>query len=73
MTAREQLHLMDEIRDKANINMVTCGHCGSILLHRMNDEMINCYSCKRDMNTNDCTDYWYEGMPELDEDEYVIN
>lgn len=63
---------MDEIRAKANINMVTCGHCGSILLHRMKDEIINCYSCKRDMSLDDCPDYWYEGMPELDEDEYVI-
>jgi transcription elongation factor Elf1 len=26
---------MEDIRAKANINIVTCGNCGSIILHEM--------------------------------------
>ncbi len=65
---REQLNLMREVLNKTDINLVTCGNCGSILLHRIDNEIINCYSCKRDMDTSDCPDYFYEGMPELDND-----
>lgn len=63
---REQLGLMHDIRVKANINIVTCGHCDTILLHHMDDETITCWGCKKDMSTSDCTDFLYEGMPELD-------
>lgn len=73
MTAREQLNLMDEIRRKADINMVTCGNCGTILLVRMRDEYVDCYACKSTLAECDCPDYWYEGMPELDEDEYITD
>lgn len=62
---REQLGLMHDIRVKSNINIVTCGHCDAILLHHMDDETITCYSCMRDMDISDCPDYFYEGMPEL--------
>lgn len=65
-TLRNQLTLMDEIRSKANINMVTCGHCGTILLHKMKEHIITCYGCKREMDVCDCPDFFYEGMPELD-------
>jgi hypothetical protein len=74
--AQEQLNLMDDIRAKANINMVTCGHCGTILLHEMRsineDNSIECFGCKRTMDLSDCPDYWYEGCienSEFDEDE----
>ena len=63
---REQLGLMHDIRVKANINIVTCGHCDTMLLHHMDVETITCYSCMRYMDISDCPDYFYEGMPELD-------
>jgi len=68
MTLRHQVDLMREVLNKTDINLVTCGHCGSILLHRLDDEIINCYSCKRDMESCDCPDFFYEGMPELDDE-----
>ena len=74
--AQEQLDLMDIIRGKANINIITCGHCGTILLHEMrsinDDNTIVCFGCKRTMDLSDCPDYWYEGCienSEFDEDE----
>ena len=76
--AQEQLDLMDDIRAKANINMVTCGHCGTILLHEMKsineDNTIVCFGCKREMDLSDCPDYWYEGCienSEFDEEEIL--
>lgn len=77
--AQKQLDLADKMRDNG-INMVTCGNCGTILLHETHtineiveeDLHIECYSCKREMDFSDCPDYWYEGCienPEFDEDE----
>ena len=74
--AQEQLELMNDIRAKANINIVTCGNCGTMLLHEMKsineDNSIECFGCKSEMELCDCPDYWYEGCienMEFDEDE----
>jgi len=76
--AQEQLGLMEWIRFKANINMVTCGNCGTILLHDMKqinkENTITCFGCKSEMELSDCPDYWYEGCienSEFDEDEPI--
>lgn len=62
----EQMALMDIIRNKANINMVTCGNCGTLLLHKMKsineDNSIICFGCKTKMDLSDCPDYWYSGI-----------
>jgi hypothetical protein len=76
--AQQQLDLMEEIRYLANINMVTCGNCGTILLHDMKpfneDNKITCFGCKSEMELSDCPDYWYEGCIENSEfDEDVID
>ena len=69
--AQEQLNLMEIIRAKANINMVTCGHCGTILLHETkqinDDNTIVCFGCKHEMELSDCPDYWYNGCIENSE------
>lgn len=75
--AQEQLDLMNDIRAKANINMVTCGHCGTILLHDLDRECekdpLVCFNCKREWeDLCDCPDYWYDGCienMEFEEDE----
>jgi hypothetical protein len=59
----EQLELMDEIRYKANINIVTCGNCGSVILHKRDLEgTLTCYDCKREMDISDCPDLFYTGI-----------
>jgi hypothetical protein len=77
--AQEQLDLMDIIRAKAGINMVTCGHCGTILLHDNNlefkEEPLVCFGCGTEhVDSSSCPDYWYEGLienQEFDEDDVV--
>lgn len=58
----QQIELMNEIRAKANINIVTCGHCGSVILYSMLDSSIVCYDCKSEMDLCDCPDLFYSGM-----------
>jgi len=40
-----QLELQKEIVAKSGINIVTCGDCGSTLLHRIEDENMKCPDC----------------------------
>ena len=54
---KNQIRLQKEIQ-KVGFNIVTCGNCGSILLHEIGDESIECF-CGKEMNLSDCPDYWY--------------
>lgn len=70
--AIEQIKLMDKIRFNANVNIVTCGNCGTILLVERFKEEIECFGCKLIMDDSDCPDFWYdnvENSAEFDEDE----
>ena len=70
--ASEQLSLMNEIREKANINIVECGNCEQVLLHKRDSvDTIKCFSCLEDIDKSDCGDLWYNGCIdnlEFDED-----
>ena len=70
--AEKQIELQERVIALANINIITCGHCGSVLLHELNDELIECASCKHELEQCDCPDLWYNGCQcnsEFDEDE----
>lgn len=41
-----QLQLQQEIVAKTGINIVTCGNCGSTLLHRQSDTKTTCPDCE---------------------------
>lgn len=56
--AEEQIHLQEEMQSKG-FNIVTCGHCGTVLLHRTGEETIQCFC--GEMALSDCPDLWYEG------------
>ena len=58
----DQLTLMDEIRAKANINIVTCGHCGCVFLHKLDDLDLTCFDCKTSGEPCDHPDLFYTGM-----------
>ena len=59
---QEQLDLMDEIRAKANINIVTCGHCGCVFLHKLDELELTCFDCKKSGEPCDHPDLFYDGM-----------
>jgi len=40
-----QLELQKEVVAKSGINIVTCGNCGSTLLHRIEVEEMKCPDC----------------------------
>jgi len=52
---------------QAGVNIVTCGHCGAVLLHSRGAENIHCFSCLRVMDLSDCPDFWYEGAQDSQE------
>ena len=62
----EQLNLMNKIVQEANVNIVTCGHCGSVNLHEIKpmeqEQFITCYDCKSELELCDCPDFFYSGM-----------
>ena len=63
--AIEQIRLQEKIQS-AGFNIVTCGNCGSILLHELEEETIKCF-CGREMDLSDCPDYWYSGCEDTKE------
>ena len=70
----EQIGLKDEIINKSDINIVTCGNCGAVVLHRLTDEEIKCPYCGFESEPCDFPDFLHIGC-ELsaihDEDEGV--
>ena len=48
--------LMKEIVDKSGINIVTCGKCGSTVLHRIGIEEIYCPYCEDTCDACDMPD-----------------
>lgn len=54
-----QIELQERIQ-KIGINLLTCGHCGSVLLHESKNETVECFC--RTIAESDCPDYWYRGI-----------
>jgi hypothetical protein len=72
--AIKQIELQNRVLALASINIVTCGNCGSVLLHDRMDDEIECACCKSVMDLSDCPDLWYEGCQnnsEFDEEEIL--
>lgn len=42
---KKQYELAQEVINKTDINIVTCGQCGSVNLHRLEDTEITCADC----------------------------
>ena len=42
---KQQYDLSQEIVERAKINIVTCGNCGDVLLHEIDDVEIECPYC----------------------------
>ena len=58
----DQLGLMNEIIAKTDINIVTCGHCGCVFLHKLDDLELTCFDCKKSGEPCDHPDLFYSGM-----------
>ena len=54
-----QLELQKEVVAKSGINIVTCGNCGSTLLHRIEDENLKCDDCDFESELCDFPDLNY--------------
>jgi hypothetical protein len=61
-----QIALQNKAID-AGVNIVTCGHCGDVLLADAEAEEIECPHCDSVMDVCDYPDLFYTGM-EIQED-----
>lgn len=57
-----QIALQNQMVLDAKVNLVTCGSCGSVMLHEINQEEIECAFC--DFKSEPCNfpDYFYNGF-----------
>lgn len=56
----EQLTLIEQCQNKANVTIVTCGNCGSVFLHFFDEHLIKCPHCKLILDNGDCPDLFCE-------------
>lgn len=59
-----QIKIQEKIQS-AGFNIVECGNCGTVLLHEVGDEKIECFCDTMDLS--DCPDLFYSGMEENEE------
>lgn len=59
--ATQQILLQKKVQDLANVNIVSCGNCGQIILHEINDDDIECFNCGFILDQSDCPDLWFDG------------
>jgi hypothetical protein len=55
-----QIKLQEEIQS-AGFNVVECGNCGVVLLHRTGENFIECF-CQHEMDLSDCPDLYYQNQ-----------
>lgn len=62
----EQIELQEKVQGLANVNIVNCGNCGSIVLHERVpievDSDINCPYCDFTSDPCDFPDFLYSGI-----------
>ena len=56
---KEQLRLAQEILQETDINIVTCGDCGSVMLHKVNVEELECGYCGLKDDISSFPDLYY--------------
>jgi hypothetical protein len=65
MTKREwaikQIEFQERIQAIAKINIVTCGSCGNVMFHEINDTNLLC-ECGFESEPSDFPDLWYSGL-----------
>lgn len=59
---QKQIELQNEIIEKTSINIVTCGNCGTTMLHRLNEEELECPDCGFKSEPCDFPDLYFNGM-----------
>lgn len=60
---KNQINLQEEMRSHG-INLVTCGKCGDVMLHKIPTETIECPYCDFESEPCDFPDLFYRGLEE---------
>lgn len=62
MKIEKQIALQNRMVLELGINLVTCGGCGDVLLHEIDEDEIECPHCDFKSDPCDFPDFFYEGM-----------
>ena len=57
----KQIDMIETIQYQG-YNIVSCGNCGGVFIHDMNDEFFPCPHCLMCMDACDCSDLFYKEM-----------
>lgn len=55
---KQQLELAKKVTT-LGLNIVTCGNCGDVMLHKLSDEVIKCPYCLTEGEPSDFPDFFY--------------
>lgn len=55
-----QYELAQEIVNATGISIVTCGMCGQVMLHRIEDVELKCNECGFESESSDFPDLFYK-------------
>ena len=61
----KQEDMLKFIQEQLNINVVTCGHCGSVFIHHSADKETTCPHCNSVNDPSDNPDLFYPGWDEF--------
>ena len=59
-----QLELFNEVLEKTSIVIVTCPHCGQVLLIKSSNTEPTCPHCHKQEDACNFPDFFYEGWDE---------
>ena len=62
--------MQERIQRECNINIVTCGHCGNVMLHKIEDTNLLC-ECGFESEPSDFPDLYYSGLENNYSDELI--
>jgi len=57
-----QIELAEKVKSLSGIGIVSCCNCGSIILHDIKIDDVECPYCDKKVNLSDCEDYLYRGI-----------
>jgi len=53
-----QRKIFEDIQNKLDISIVTCGNCGAVILVGTDQEEVQCHNCLNTLKSCDCPNLW---------------
>lgn len=67
----KQIQLQERMQENG-MNLVTCGNCGTVIIHDLKSDDVECHECNGTYDSSDCPDIFYVGM-QIPEEKKELN